>query len=707
MSALAQVIGQVDGEGAIPGARAPGERPLRASGWSDLFGFARLPWPTQRKGLLVVLSLGLALAALGAWLGFAGARDNAARIESVGELRLLVERLGRSAQLSMQGQVGAIVDLAIARDEFNEIVSTLRDGGKVVDRSIPALSSGSEQAQEALEKAWIDPKQQIDNVLKPLAGMLSIIQSVARIRAIENEVVAAGEAWVQAKADSGASAKEMALAARLLVRLSDLAGATMNLLSGEGAGSADVAGIQRTVESIDELFQRVVAAAKGAKASDPESASFRELARVAQPLLNAARVIVGNAASYAQARAAGARLIGAVPALTERVQGLDDTLSRGLGGGFVGLAVLAGVLIVGSLVGLIHLSQRDNERRRQDAEALGVQAQTEKDKAQQAILRLMNEMGDLADGDLTVRATVTEDITGAIADSVNYTIEELAVLVRRINAAAGRLAEAAETSVRLSNELSHASEQQALEIRSAGQAVLQMAKAMRTVSSEAMRAAQVARGALAAADKGAQAATDSLHGMNEIRGQIQETAKRIKRLGESSQEIGEIVELIGSITEQTNVLALNAAIQAASAGEAGRGFSVVAEEVQRLAERSASATQKIAVIVRTIQADTQEAVRAMENSTQGVVDGARLSDAAAQALAEIAAESTELAALIEQMAGATQSEAGHAVGVAESMRRILDVTDRSAAGTRQTAVAIGDLASLATELKGSVAGFKV
>ncbi|HMM73949.1 MAG TPA: methyl-accepting chemotaxis protein, partial [Rhodocyclaceae bacterium] len=235
----------------------------------------------------------------------------------------------------------------------------------------------------------------------------------------------------------------------------------------------------------------------------------------------------------------------------------------------------------------------------------------------------------------------------------------------------------------------------------------QMAKAMRTVSSEAVRAAQVARGALAAADKGAQAATDSLHGMNEIRGQIQETAKRIKRLGESSQEIGEIVELIGSITEQTNVLALNAAIQAASAGEAGRGFSVVAEEVQRLAERSASATQKIAAIVRTIQADTQEAVRAMENSTQGVVDGARLSDAAAQALAEIAAESTELAALIEQMAGATQSEAGHAVGVAESMRRILDVTDRSAAGTRQTAVAIGDLASLATELKGSVAGFKV
>lgn len=707
MSALAQVIGQVDGASTSSGAPPQDVRRSRAGGWSELFGFTGLPWPMQRKVLLLVLSLGLALAALGAWLGFAGARDNAARIEAVGELRLLAERLGRSAQLSMQGQVGAIVDLAIARDEFAEILSALRDGGTVDGRLVPALASGSEQAMAALEKAWADPKQQADSLLKPLAGMLSIIQSVARIRAIEDEVVAVGEAWVQAKAETGASAKDMASAARLLVRLSDLAGATTNLLAGEGTGSAEVAGIRRTVESIDELLQRMAAGAKGAKASDPESTSFRELARVAQPLLNAAKVILGNAGSYAQARAAGASLIGSVPALTDRVQGLDDTLSRGLGAGFIGLALLAGVLVVGSLGGLVHLSQRDTERRRHEAEALGVQAQTEKDRAQQAILRLMNEMGDLADGDLTVRATVTEDITGAIADSVNYTIEELAVLVRRINAAAGRLAEAAETSVRLSNELSAASAQQALEIRSAGQAVLQMAKAMRSVSSEAVRAAQVARGALAAADKGAQAATDSLHGMNEIRGQIQETAKRIKRLGESSQEIGEIVELIGGITEQTNVLALNAAIQAASAGEAGRGFSVVAEEVQRLAERSAGATQKIAAIVRAIQADTQEAVRAMENSTQGVVDGARLSDAAAQALAEIASESTELAALIEQMAGATQSEASHAVGVAESMRRILDVTDRSAAGTRQTAVAIGDLASLATELKGSVAGFKV
>jgi twitching motility protein PilJ len=316
-------------------------------------------------------------------------------------------------------------------------------------------------------------------------------------------------------------------------------------------------------------------------------------------------------------------------------------------------------------------------------------------------------MGDLADGDLTVRATVTEDITGAIADSVNYTVEELSVLVKRINEAASRVTSATESARRTSSDLLTATERQAHEIQEAGASALSMAQSMNEVSRSAIQSAQVARQSLGAAEKGAGAVEDSIKGMNEIRDQIQDTSKRIKRLGESSQEIGEIVELISDITEQTNVLALNAAIQAASAGEAGRGFTVVAEEVQRLAERSGEATKQIAAIVKTIQTDTQDAVLAMERSTRNVVEGAKLSDAAGQALAEISTVSNDLAQLIEQISAQTEKQAAQASRVADTMKSILRVTQQTTAGTKETAVSIGQLAELAVELKGSVSGFKV
>jgi twitching motility protein PilJ len=427
------------------------------------------------------------------------------------------------------------------------------------------------------------------------------------------------------------------------------------------------------------------------------------------PALTALSAAMEKPAELAAARKAAATLVGSAPALGTLADSLDahymgqqDT--RTLSTAASGLCIL---LALASVFLMVRAYNEDQQAQRIQAEGSREEAKREKDMTQQAILRLMNEMGDLADGDLTVRATVSEDITGAIADSVNYTIEELSVLVKRINDAAGRVAEASESAQRISAQLLTAAERQSREVTESGQSVLAMAKSMNTVSEEATRSAQVARQSLAAAQNGSTAVSNSIRGMNDIRDQIQETSKRIKRLGESSQEISEIVELISDITEQTNVLALNAAIQAASAGEAGRGFTVVAEEVQRLAERSGEATRQIAAIVRSIQVDTQDAVAAMENSTRGVVEGARLSDAAGQALDEISTVSSELAQLIETISSSAQLQAEQATRVAHGMQSILRITEQTTVGTKQTALSIGQLADLAAELKGSVAGFKV
>ena len=320
---------------------------------------------------------------------------------------------------------------------------------------------------------------------------------------------------------------------------------------------------------------------------------------------------------------------------------------------------------------------------------------------------MLDEMGSLAEGDLTVEATVTEDITGAIADSVNFAVAALRNLVETINDTSVQVASAAQETQSTAMHLAEASDHQAQEITSASSAVNDIAVSIEEVSRNSSESSQVAGKSVSIASKGAETVRRTIQGMDTIREQIQDTSKRIKRLGESSQEIGNIVELIKDIAEQTNILSLNAAIQAATAGETGRGFAVVADEVQRLAERASNATKQIEALVKTIQTDTNEAVISMEQTTSEVVNGARLAEDAGEALSEIETVSKHLADLIQNISEAAQQQSAAAASISSTMNVIQEITTQTSVGTSQTAESIGNLAELATDLRRSVSGFKL
>jgi methyl-accepting chemotaxis protein len=336
-----------------------------------------------------------------------------------------------------------------------------------------------------------------------------------------------------------------------------------------------------------------------------------------------------------------------------------------------------------------------------------IQTREQRDAIQESITKLLEEVSGVADGDLTREAEVTAEMTGAIADSFNYMIAELRRIIESVQSTTQAVSTSA-ADIRTNTEnLSQGSETQAYQIIETSKAVKQLSDSIAQVSENAVQSASVSQQALVNAQRGAKAVQDTIVGMNRIRDQVQETAKRIKRLGESSQEIGEIVQLIEDIADRTSILALNASIQAAMAGEAGRGFAVVAEEVERLAERSTDATKQIAMLIKTTQTETTEAVAAMEATTHDVVTGSQLADQAGQALGEIENVSNNLAELLQSISSASKEQALGSENLARSMTEISGVTQQTTAGTRQTAMAINELASLAEQLRTSVSRFKL
>ena len=628
-----------------------------------------------------------------------------AYVSASGEMRMLSQRIAKASSLALQGKTAAFAQLKESRDTFAQLFEQLKSGGTIGAVSVPPSPEGVQPQIDALSERWAITEKDAEVVIAQEKNLVDLGKSVAAIENKNGGLLSLTEQLVALKLQAGNGARDLVTANRLTMLTQRIAKNAAALLVGDEINPEIAFTMNKDTNLFREQLQEMIKAGGDQETRDKLKAldlAFKEYEDATANILNVMQPLVLSKQAATRIFRESDDLLKATDSLATAYQ--SELSDRAL---YLILMIVMALMAIGVLALMAKIYLLDAGRRAEvmDRERRATEALNREN--QDAILRLMNELGDLADGDLTVTATVSESVTGAIADSINYTIEELRVLVGRINDAANRVTQATEIARQNSSELISAAERQSSEIQEVGQSALDMARSMNEVSGSATESAQVARQSLAAAVKGTSAVQDSIKGMNEIRNQIQETSKRIKRLGESSQEIGEIVELISDITEQTNVLALNAAIQAASAGDAGRGFTVVAEEVQRLAERSAEATKQISAIVKTIQTDTQDAVSAMEESTRGVVDGARLSDAAGQALAEIGDVSRNLSDLIENISVSTQGQANSATKVARLMQDILRVNEQTTTGTQRTAEAVDELTALASELKGSVAGFKV
>ena len=670
----------------------------------------------QQRVLGALVGVGSVAFLLSGALALTAANQRAAQLGATGQALMQSQRLAKSVTQALIG----------VPSSFPEV----KEGSEVLARNARGLRNGNDQLTSAPSnvREVLDPLLPLADraeknaavILTQQAVLTQVGQALRAINRQSTELLETSETVSSLKLQANASAIEVSTAGQLVMLTQRIGKSANEFLTLEGVSPEAVFLLGKDLNSFREVIENLL---KGnpelhlPPTNDPQTRERLEfLIKQYEETRNQASSILSNLQGLVSAREAQTNILNDSEPLRKGLESVQAALERQGGLGVIHAIVLAlsALSVLAGGAGFLRLYVRNQALRAQQAEAQRLAAEEQEREAkrindanQAAILRLMNELQSVAEGDLTQQATVTEDITGAIADSVNYTVEELRSLVAQVQMTAERVSSTTQQVEATSTELLAASTEQLREIRETGESVLEMAGRINDVSAQAQQTAEVARKSLAAAASGRQAVMDTIGGMNTLREQIQETSKRIKRLGESSQEIGEITELISDITEQTNVLALNAAIQAASAGEAGRGFSVVAEEVQRLAERSADATRQIAALVKTIQTDTQDAVAAMEQSTQGVVQGARLSDAAGTALADIDRVSRELAQLIGQISDEARREAESANVVAANIQHIFAVTEQTGEGTRSTAEMVHDLSRSADELRQSVDRFKI
>ena len=707
----------MEGEGAAAGASSPKDG--AALYLSDSFRMPVLGQGTaERHQRVLFVLLGLCVAVLAGMVAWTVLSTDkvAKQVSATGNALMQSQRLAKSVSQAAVGNASAFAEVKESADELNASVAGLQKGSETVPRLGADYAESMNQIVPLVERAH----KNTQIVLGQEKTLTQVGVSLRKMSSNSTELLSIAENISSLKLQANAPAAEMSATGQLVMLTQRISKSANESLTLDGINPEAVFLLGKDLNTFKEIAEGLLNGNADLRLAPARDDRVREnlqsLLKVYEQTRADASGILGNLQGLVAAREAQNSIVADSEPLRKSLQALEGKLSStsGLRPEHLLGMIIPGLLALLAASGLgyvlLHESrQRQSlaEEQRHLAELQQQESKRVNDANQAAILRLMNELQTVAEGDLTQEATVTEDITGAIADSVNYTVEELRSLVGNVQSTATRVAQTTSKVESTSNELLNASTQQLHEIRETGQSVLDMAARINHVSTQAQESAAVARQSLVAAESGLTAVQNTIGGMNAIRDQIQETSKRIKRLGESSQEIGEITELIADITEQTNVLALNAAIQAASAGEAGRGFSVVAEEVQRLAERSADATRQIASLVKAIQTDTQDAVAAMERSTQGVVEGARLSDNAGTALSEIDSVSRRLAELIERISASASKEAQQANEVARNIQHIFAVTEQTGEGTRSTVAQVRDLTRMADELRQSVARFKI
>ncbi len=654
---------------------------------------------------VLVIAIIFAVVDFGYLTYFAGQDAKAGAL--VTKVQVLSQQLSKVANDAAGGNIDAFKSLEQTRNTIDDLLGKFKKGDPA--GGMRAYGGESQLTTEIanMDRAWAQLNTDATKILSSKEQVLNTAQVAADFNSKMPVLNSRMEEVVKALTEKNGSAGQVMISSREMLLADRMQRRVQSILQGGEDAQSAADGLARDAQFYGVVLSGLINgnADLNIRAMDNASAKeilseinkqWVELADPVKKLLDAASGLQDVKQAADQASIDSQTMLLKAEPLGQRITGLASSRSwpnPWYGVGAAGLAII--------LVLWLGFTQIRSQRQRYQITAELNQ------RNQEAILRLLDEMGSLAEGDLTVRATVTEDITGAIADSVNFAVEALRSLVTTINETAVQVSAAAQETQATAMHLAEAAEHQAQQITSASAAINEIAVSIDEVSKNSAESADVAQRSVQIASKGAAIVRQTIQGMDSIRDQIQETSKRIKRLGESSQEIGSIVELINDIAEQTNILALNAAIQAASAGEAGRGFAVVADEVQRLAERASGATRRIETLVQTIQADTNEAVTSMEQTTAEVVAGARLAEDAGLALGEIEKVSNDLADLIQNISEAARQQSAAATNISATMNVIQEITTQTSVGASQTAESIGNLAQLAADLRRSVADFKL
>lgn len=658
--------------------------------------------------ILLVVSIGFAAIDF-VLLNFKNSEDRQA-IALTTQIQVLSQQTAKYALEASGGNPDSFAELENARDTIDSAVQRLVNGDTKTGMKPYADKNATPTGRSVgkLADAWKSLDADIGRILSNKATVLDSSQRAddlsKQLPLLNSNMEQVVNILQQRK---GTSADEMLGASRQMVLADRIIRRVQEVLQGGESEQASADGLSRDSQNYGEVLKGLLQGNQGIGVQQLGDANARKILSQMQSdwdkLSDPVAKLAAAASNIAEVKSAGNQASLDSQNVLLRANDLADQIGQlpvrrlfpNVWWGVIGAlgATAFAVLLVFQLI-------TDQRRRFRESTELN-------QRNQEAIMRLLDEMGSLAEGDLTVKTTVSEDITGAIADSVNYAIDELRTLVTTINETSEQVSSSAQETQTTARHLADAAQNQAHRISNATTAINQIASSMDNVSKNSAESADVAERSVQIASHGAEVVRETISGMDSIRDQIQETSKRIKRLGESSQEIGSIVELINDIAEQTNILALNAAIQAASAGEAGRGFAVVADEVQRLAERSASATKRIETLVQTIQSDTNEAVNSMEQTTAEVVAGARKAEDAGSALGDIERVSHDLSALIQNISTAARQQSIAATDISQSMNAIQEITSQTSQGASQTAESIGYLAQLASDLRRSVAHFKL